>query len=40
MRSSQVIAPLERNIKPDEFISFNGGGTKGLHEWRDAAANL
>ena len=22
----KVIAPLERNIKPDEFISFNGGG--------------
>ena len=22
----QAIAPLERNIKPEEFISFNGGG--------------
>ena len=25
-RLNKVIAPLERNIKPDEFISFNGGG--------------
>lgn len=22
----EAIAPLERNIKPDEFISFKGGG--------------
>ncbi|CAE8724140.1 unnamed protein product [Polarella glacialis] len=27
-----VIAPLERNIKPDEFISFNGGGLHGAFE--------
>eukprot|EP00435_Cladocopium_sp_Y103_P010978 s945_g2.t2 len=27
-----AIAPLERNIKPDEFISFNGGGLHGAFE--------
>lgn len=26
----QAIAPLERNIKPEEFISFNGGGPFGV----------